>query len=54
MLLVDGVAEVTTHTETPATIRDTTAWFSLAAGPSRLLEVARPEDARVFGYLIEE
>jgi hypothetical protein len=55
LLQVDGAAEISTHTETPTTIRETPSWFSVA--PGRTISVGGGDgtlDARVFGYLINE
>jgi len=56
LLLADGIPELTTHTETPTTIRETPSWFSVPAGKSISVQGGDPagDDARAFGYLIEE
>ena len=56
LLLADGIPELTTHTETPTTIRETPSWFSVPGGKSISVQGGDPagDDARAFGYLIEE
>jgi len=54
-LLVNGLPEITTHTETSTTIRETPPWFSVVPGSVVSVEggdPAGPTDGRAFGYLI--
>ncbi len=57
VLLVDGLPEMTTHTETSTTIRETPSWFSVSPGAvisAQGGDVGDPGDGRIFGYLMTE